>query len=88
MIAITNTRAVPAMVSLGTIEWPLRNRLGAEMAAGLADAAAPCAAAGSLSGVVGCSLIDLQPSGIEHQPSGIELVHQGQVMGCDHNSGA
>src|SRR5580704_12787240 len=82
MMAITATRARPAMLSAGTMDrW-----FGGTGAAGISPAVGSACSCGSL--VMAASLIDVHPAFVQHQAARVEQVHQRDVVGGDDHRGA
>src|SRR5215475_3247478 len=79
MIATTATRARPAMEARGTIGDRLRARAGSCGRSWARSTSGLCSSA---------LLIDVQASLVQHQPTRLILVHQRDVVGCDHDRGA
>src|SRR5712692_10798458 len=76
MMATTATSARPAIVVCGTIGVSTR---------GSAAAAASRVSCPPRSFVV--SIVDMQPTLVQHETTRVELVHQGDVVGRDHDRG-
>src|SRR6201986_1541751 len=78
MIATTATSARPEMEARGTMGDWMRARPAS------CGRSSPRSTSGTCSSIL---LIDMQASLMQHQPACSVLVHQGNIMGCDHNGG-
>src|SRR5262249_49731722 len=81
MIAMTEISERPATFCSGTIVAILRCRRGTTVGASAGGA-------GSLAACCLASVMDLQPSGVEHHPARLDLVHESQVVSGDQHGGA
>src|SRR6266852_910307 len=78
MMAMTAISARPAMVAFGTIGASKR---GSGMSAALA---APSPGSGP-SAPMPLSIIDMQPTLVQHEPAGIVLIHQRDIVGGEQH---
>src|SRR5262245_49720252 len=78
MIATTATSARPEIVACGTIGVSTRGN-GAD-----ADRSSARPSPSSMA----ASVVDMQTALVQHQTTGVELIHQGDVVGRDNHGGA
>src|SRR5438876_8359149 len=77
MMAMTATKARPAMVAFGTIGVSKR---GSDPAGAGAGGSLACSSA-AMDG----SIVDMQPALVQHEPGGVVLIHQRDgIGGVDH----
>src|SRR5260370_25364222 len=80
MMAMTAIRARPAMVAFGTIGASTRG-------CGNSEAMAACSPGSGSFAPTPVSVIDMQPTLVQHEPAGIVLIHQRDIMrGEQHGS--
>ena len=85
MMATTAASERAAIELLGTIDVEPR---GARASGGTASMSSHGSAMVGAGPVPDCSVIDMQSSFMEYEAARIELVHQGDIVGRDHDGGA
>src|ERR1700681_4032206 len=81
MMAMTAIRARPAMVAFGTIGASKRG-------SGISKAIGACSPGSGSSAPMPVSIIDMQPTFVQHEPAGIVLIHQRDVVRGEQHRGA
>ena len=84
-MATTAASERTAIELLGTIDVEPR---GARASGGTASMSSHGSAMGIVGAIVDGSLVDMQSSFVENETARIELVHQGNIVGGDHDGSA